>query len=570
MTQHVDRRSFLFTTAAGATASVITAAPGIARAAPTTVAAGSIATLIQAERETIQSAMAKHAIEGVSVCLVHAGTPVWVEGFGTTDSGGGTPVGQDTIFSIQSTSKNFTAVGVLLAVQAGLLDLDVPITRYLSGFSVRSRFEDRPQDRITLRLLLSHRAGFTHEAPVGNNYEAASPSFAAHVQSISETWLRYPVGDRYRYSNLGYDLAAFVLEQKTGMSYGEWLRRRLFEPLGMRDSTADPRVYAARRNRAIGHDAGHSTVPLTTPLVGSGGVYTSGRDMAAYSAFHLDEGRHLGSSLLAPELWAEMHGFGLGGDYGLGVIRNEVRYGDTTLRILSHKGGGFGFGCVFIFCPEAGVAWTAMFNRPVSSPYRFGSKLIEGILSDRYGPAAARTPVSTISAIRPTNQLKELLAGSYVGRNVNARISVKNDTLMFDQDETDTHGPLLISSPADFFTAAANNDLTAYRYHAATPDLPAHLECSEGEASLDFNDGPHVPVGPDRATWTPYEGRYTVDQWGVASLPVTIERRRGYLFLNGIRLVLEHELGLFFTSDGEAVDFRSSPPTWRSLRLRRL
>ena len=73
-------------------------------------------------------------------------------------------------------------------------------------------------------------AGFTHEAPVGNNYEPASPGFEAHVRSISETWLRFPVGDRYRYSNLGFDLAGYILEQKAGIGYAEWLRRKLFEP----------------------------------------------------------------------------------------------------------------------------------------------------------------------------------------------------------------------------------------------------------------------------------------------------------------------------------------------------
>jgi CubicO group peptidase (beta-lactamase class C family) len=80
------------------------------------------------------------------------------------------------LFSVQSVSKNFTAAAVLLAVLEGLLDLDRPISEYLPSFTVNSRFEEHPEKKMTLRLLLSHRAGFTHEAPVGNNYDGDSTS----------------------------------------------------------------------------------------------------------------------------------------------------------------------------------------------------------------------------------------------------------------------------------------------------------------------------------------------------------------------------------------------------------
>ena len=360
MTYPLNRRSFLAQAAAG------TAAAGFIDngAARAQTANGELAALIDAERETIRAGMAEGGISATAICLVHRGQVAWLESFGKTKAAGGSPVTPDTLFSIQSTSKNVTAVAVLLAVQEGLLDLDLPITRYLPNFSVHSRFEPSPQDRITLRLLLSHRAGFTHEAPVGNNYEPASPSFEAHVRSISDTWLRFPVGDRYRYSNLGYDLAAYILERKAGISYAEWLRQKLFAPLGMDDSTADPAVYSRVANRASGIHKGYAEVPLVTPLVASGGVWTNARDLAAYLAFLLRGGKGPGGQLLAPELWEEMHGFGLGGDYSLGTIREERPYGSTPVRLLSHRGGGFGFGCEFAYCPQAEIGCAALFNRP--------------------------------------------------------------------------------------------------------------------------------------------------------------------------------------------------------------
>jgi CubicO group peptidase (beta-lactamase class C family) len=530
------------------------------------VAKGELATLIDAERAVIRAGMAESGISGAAVCLVQDGEPAWIEGFGRTTGADGQPIGPDTIFSIQSTSKNFTAVAVLIAVQEKLLDLDAPISSYLPDFSVHSRFEETPQARMSLRHLLSHRAGFTHEAPVGNNYEPASPGFAAHVRSISDTWLRFPVGDRYRYSNLGYDLAGYILEQKSGLSYAEWLRLKLFAPLGMRDSTADPAVYANVTNRAIGAHRGYAAVPLVTPLVASGGVYTSARDMAAYTAFLVAGGTWRGRQILAPEFWAEMHGFGLGGDYSLGVIREERRYGSTPVRLLSHRGGGFGFGCEFVYCPEAGIGWTAMFNRPALAGYRFGNRLVDRLLAARFGERAPRVPAAAIAPIRPlAAQLGELV-GSYVGRNLRGEIKESGGQLVIRSGETET--PLIMISPEDFATVSAEGETTTYRYYPATAALPAHLECSRAEASLDHNDGPNDPAGPDKPEWERFTGRYQVDQWGQPSIDVTIEKRRGHLYLNDIRLIVEPEPGLFFTSDGEAVDFRSVVPTWKSLLLR--
>ena len=525
-------------------------------------ASADIKALIEAERRRIVAAMAREGIEGAAVCFVHDGAPVWVEGFGVTDSGAGRAVGADTIFSIQSTSKNFTATAVMIAAQRGLLDLDEPITGYLPGFTVQSRFEARPQDRITLRLLLSHRAGFTHEAPVGNNYEPAFPNFEAHVRSISATWLRFPVGERYRYSNLGFDLAGYILQVRAGMPFADWLRSVLFEPLGMNDSTAAPDVYAARGDRAVGHQTGHATVPLRTPLIPSGGVYTSARDMAAYALFHLGRGRAGGKVVLREDLWREMHGFGLGGDYGFGVIREERRYGDTPVRLLSHKGGGFGFGSVFDYCPEAGLAWIALFNRPADAAYGFGAGLVNAALAGRFGPRRPRLSATDVATIAPPRAQLRQLAGTYVGRNANANLVLEAGALRFQQGQFAT--AMRFDAPDETFIVGSDQELVTYRCRPATPRAPAHLECSVGEDSLDYNDGPDDQPGPDDLRWRRYVGHYRVDQWGVPAMDVTVRQRNGYLHLDETRLIVETEPGLFFTSDGEAVDFRQNPPTWKN------
>jgi CubicO group peptidase (beta-lactamase class C family) len=563
------RRSFVIRAACTAAASLC--GPRRARALESpghAVALPEARALIEPERKSILRAMQDADIPGAAICLIHDGKPSWVEGFGVTDRQSNQRVAENTIFSIQSTSKNITATAVMLAVQSGLLDLDEPISSYLPDFTVRSRFEPVPCDKMTLRLLMSHRAGFTHEAPVGNNYDPAFPDFEAHVRSISQTWLRFPVGERYRYSNLGFDLAGYILQVRAGMTFSDCLRTLVFEPFGMLDSTAATDDYAARKNRASGHEEGHTSVPLRTPLIPSGGVYTSARDMATYSLFHLQRGKLNGCVLLKEQWWDEMHNFSLGGDYSLGVIRSELRYGQTPVRLLSHRGGGFGFGCVFDYCPPAGLAWVALFNRPASSAYRFGAGLVNTALSKRYGARKPRLPEQDLAPIEmPVERLVKYV-GQYVGRNAVAQIKLQGPVLGMQTGVTPT--PLRFTSPSDAFIVGADGDTVTYQYVPASKLEPAHLECAVGEDSLDYNDGPQDAPGPDNPAWTAFLGQYRIDQWGVPADHLTVSRKNGYLYLNHIRLSYELEPGLFFTPDGEAVDFRHPTPTWRNISLRRV
>lgn len=562
----LSRRTFLANAAAVPAATLMTA--GVATLARPTVTTGS---LIEAERGLIRSAMKGSDIGAAAVCLVEGGQVRWLEGFGYASGHGSAAVDASTMFSIQSTSKNFAAVAVLLAVQDGILDLDAPITRYLPSFTVRSRFEHSPQERITLRLLLANRAGFTHEAPLGNNYEPASPGFDAHVRSISQTWLRFPVGTRYRYSNLGFDLAGHVLEQVAGIGYPAWLQRRIFEPLGMHDSTADASVYLVSKGRALGTQEGFVQVPPVTPLVVSGGVWTSAADMAKYLGFMLAGGEAGTQQLLAPHLWDEMHGFGLGGDYGLGVMRSERLYGSTPVRLLHHRGGGFGFGCVFTYCPQAAVGFAAMFNRATSAGYSFGERLLDQQLSARFGPRQPRVPVSSLAPIRLNQSQLQRMAGNWIGRSAKAKtVATENGELMLHRGATGVGTRLAAIDSDQLFTEGTDGEVATYRYHAATDMLPAHLECTNGEDGLDQNDAMEMPAGPNARHWYPWLGRYRIDQWGKPSMSVVLEQRQGWLYIDGIRLVAEVEPGLLFTSDGEAVDFRGPQPTWRNLRLHRV
>ena len=90
--------------------------------------------------------MAEQKVPGLALVLVDGDEVLWSEGFGRLERGGDIPVTTETIFSVQSISKVFTATGVMIGVQEGRLDLDEPIVTYLPEFTVRSALAPRTQD----------------------------------------------------------------------------------------------------------------------------------------------------------------------------------------------------------------------------------------------------------------------------------------------------------------------------------------------------------------------------------------------------------------------------------------
>ena len=320
--------------------------------------------LVERLERSLPDELRSHGIPGAAIGICDAEDILWSAGFGTTSRGQSQPVTTRTRFSVQSTSKLYTATSMLLAVRDSLLDLDEPITTYLPEFTVRSSFEMHPASKITLRHLLSHTAGFTHEAPEGSNYSIGTGSFESHCQSIYETWLRFPVGHHHEYSNLGIDLAGYILQLCSGMPFETYVQRSLFEPLGLQRSTFDGKAIVADLDRAIGHwgpfDEACKALPVKVPMVAAGGLYTSVDDALRYVQNHLRRGEHL----LTTELLSEQYkisfpapGQSLG--YGLGLYLDEW---DRGIRVWHHGGSGFGFQSQLLWLPDHGFGAVVLTN----------------------------------------------------------------------------------------------------------------------------------------------------------------------------------------------------------------
>jgi CubicO group peptidase (beta-lactamase class C family) len=303
--------------------------------------------------------MKDNRVKGLSIALFDSDSIYWQQSFGKSTYG--YRINDSTMFSLQSISKNLTSLGVMLAVEEGLLELDTPVARYLRYFSVNSCFQENPQEVITLRMLLSNTAGFPHEAPVGNNFDSSFPSIGAHIESIGDSWLRFPAGTNYSYSNLGFDLAATIIETVSGLPFDEYLSSRLFSPLGMPHSTVNGSVFINSDNKTEGQIYHVKTRHYPIPLIGSGATYSSLNDMVRYVKMHLNFGMVDGERLISGQSLLEMHRINFS-NYGLGT------YIDTLFGswYLNHNGGGFGYSSSIVWFPEYNIGCVVLANRMVN------------------------------------------------------------------------------------------------------------------------------------------------------------------------------------------------------------
>ena len=356
------------------------------------IASDEIASIIEKYRQEIPLRMQQENVAGLAVVVVDDQNILWAEGFGYTDWDEKIPVMPSTLFSIQSMSKSFTATAVMFAVQDGLVDLDEPITTYLPDFHVNSIFEEHPEKKITLRMLLSHTAGFVFEAPYGNNYDRPAYSFEKHIASISDTWLKFPVGTRYYYSNVGIDLAGYILQVRSGIPFIQYVQEKVLDPLGMKDSTLAVDRIRANSRRAIGHVPGELfRPPVDFLFIPSGGVWTTAMDMARYLQFHINAGVVDGNRLLqesfaetmyTPPSTPAQHAY-QDSSYALGITINQ-RY---AARHFQHGGGGMGFNNSMVWYPELKLGAAVLCNADLDNDLvvQLNEGILDGIIASAPG-----------------------------------------------------------------------------------------------------------------------------------------------------------------------------------------
>ncbi len=534
-----------------------------------------LAAIIAKYRESIRNSMAKQHVPGLAIALVFDGKLVWAEGFGVTDGPASLPVTPDTAFSVQSISKTFTATAIMRAVSEGRLSLDAPLTAYLPSFTVRSRFEQHPEAKITLRLLLAHRAGFTHEAPRGSNFER-SASFAEHIASIGETWLRFPVGQRYAYSNLGVDLAGHVLEVAYRRPFADVMAEALFEPLGLRDTTVDVAAIRANASKAIGHASGYEQVPVGMAMVPAGGIYASVTDLARFMAYHLGRGKVGPKGLIDRKVLDAMYEPCCAGQrsfYGLGIMSTDSRFGRIDIATFGHSGGGDGFLSDMYWYGELGLGIAVLTNSDghdlqLRLPAGIAQDIFASFLGRRAAPDAAR-PASRGASIKVDPARVRQLAGVYLGRR-DIVFAARDSGLCW---KTATACDPVVFRAIDEIEVRRPTATFSCRFLQDAERDPAAAECAMDIGpmrvfeAMPYNGGPYDSPGPGKAEWNTYLGDYEIWLWGKLSDTLNLHLQNGYLYFGKYRVIAETEPGLFFLADGEALDLRGATPTYRNIAL---
>ncbi|TCC07442.1 serine hydrolase domain-containing protein [Kribbella soli] len=499
-------------------------------------------------RRRVAGLLEEHRVPGIAVGICDGTSMLWSAGFGSTRAGGGEPVTPETMFGVQSCSKMYTATAVLLAVQDGLVDLDVPIVEYLPEIRLNSSFEARPERVITLRHLLNHTAGFTHEAPVGSSYLVGRESFEAHCRSIYDTWLRFPVGHHFQYSNLGIDLAGYILQRRSGLPFDRFVRRTLFEPLGLTRTTFNAAEIQREKDRAIGHSTGYPRIPVRVPMVAAGGLYTSVNDSCRFMQFQLGDPVHL----------AEMYRLtGRERGYGLGIAVTRAH----GIPVRGHGGGGFGFLSDIYWAPDARIGVVVLTN---STAHPFQWELAAEIFRE---VVPHRTP-------RKVGPPPEVSAGSLAGLAGNYSGS-GTDQVVFEVEEDrgvlvrgGTRHPARFVGPLEFMIE--NDERFRFR-DLDDAGRPAYLECIDDEHVRFRND---VPEAAPAAADGPWNRDYAVRAYGVREGTARLRKEnRVYLFddwRGGTVRLRRHRPGLYISATGEALDLTRTPPTYANIRLHQL
>jgi CubicO group peptidase (beta-lactamase class C family) len=233
-----------------------------------------------AARAVIEKTLREAKVPSIAVAVVKDGRIIWEEGFGWADREKQVRATAHTAYSLASITKPVTATAIVTLAQAGKLDLDKPIERYLGGVKLTGHAGS--STGVTARRIMSHSAGL----PLYGHFYLDGSTPAGSRETISRFgMIVFPPGTRFRYSNMGMRILDAAIERVSGKSFGDYLRSEVFLPLGMQHSAVG---LPGKAQAAVRYDAERRPMAdYLTDHPGSGDVWASVHDMARFLAFHM-------------------------------------------------------------------------------------------------------------------------------------------------------------------------------------------------------------------------------------------------------------------------------------------
>jgi CubicO group peptidase (beta-lactamase class C family) len=197
----------------------------------------------------LQSFLDKHIAPGVVVLVASKDKVLDLEAAGYASLANKTPMRKDALFWIASMSKSLTGTALMMLVDEGKVRLDDPVEKFLPEFKGQmvqdaSGIVHPPMHSITVREIMNHTSGLVL---ANEKTLKRTQSLQENVAAIASRPLRQEPGTKYEYNNCGIDTGGRIIEVVSGMSYADFMQKRLFDPLGMKDTTFWPNEEQASR-----------------------------------------------------------------------------------------------------------------------------------------------------------------------------------------------------------------------------------------------------------------------------------------------------------------------------------
>jgi CubicO group peptidase (beta-lactamase class C family) len=319
----------------------------------------------------IEGVMKDWKIPGLSLAVVGRGQVIWLKGYGTRDLEKKTAVTPHTLFAIGSISKSFTVTAMGMLVDEGKLDWDKPVREFLPEFKL---YDPVASERITPRDLVTHRTGIPRHDLVWYSSDFSRADLVRRLRYLEPS---KDIRTTYQYNNLMFLTAGYMVGRLSGTSWEDFVRQRIFTPLGMGDSNFSVNDSQKSSDFAMPYQNAKGevkSIPFHNidSIAPAGAINSSADDMSRYLIFQLGKGSYGGKQLLSANNTGEMQSPQMveqSSDryreillptYGLGL-------GVTTYRghkLVSHGGAIDGFTAELALLPvdDAGVIVLANLN----------------------------------------------------------------------------------------------------------------------------------------------------------------------------------------------------------------
>jgi len=308
---------------------------------------------------------------GAAVMIIKEGVILFSNGYGLANLENEIPITNETNFRLASITKQFTAMCIMILINHGELDFETTLVEIFPPFPSYG-------SNITIRYLLNHTSGLVdYESLIQNDATEQVSDMDVYNMMTGLDSTYFTSGTDYRYSNTGYALLAMIVEEKSGLTFSEFLKENIFSPLEMNNSVAHQEGISNITNRAYGYsqeDDGYNLddQSLTSAVLGDGGIYTSLNDM-----FRWDQSLYvdtlipyeiLNEAFTSGELSSgEKTGYGFGWRMDTYFYRNRAH----------HTGSTRGFRNVFMRFPDQKISILILTNRNSGRPINIAEKIAD-------------------------------------------------------------------------------------------------------------------------------------------------------------------------------------------------